>query len=470
MQVTKEKEDYRGTLIYDGLVGAMAIFAVLLGLGLVFLLRQDLSSFPSAQLIDTGIEIFGMSVCSVLLYSCVVSRKLDKKSTILGYLLVIIGISLFLNLIDGFVEGNVSLSILLKIIYTLEYVNDDLIVCVFWYFVYIELAERKQRYKKIAISVNVVVLISIIFTLANWFGQFFFHVDENGRIVQEGFYALLSVLPAVYVYFVILGCVINLRATWREKAVLLSFEILPAIATFLLISKIQCSLVYPAYLLSVVLIYIEFYERRRKKIAEQEAELTKQSMSLLISQIQPHFIYNTLTAISNLCVKDPYEAEETTVLFSQYLRGNLDSLSLSEPIPFAKEMEHVRIYTELEKKRFKDKLNIVFDLAATDFAVPALSIQPIVENSIKHGVCQKSEGGSVRISSEKTADGYLVVIEDDGVGFDTSAELPSDGKSHVGLSNVRNRLMNMCDATMTVESSPGCGCRTKILFPIKARK
>lgn len=453
-----------GNKFYISIVVATIFLCLALGASLLLVLGGDLRAVPPTQLIDIGVEIFGMAICLILLYSCAMDRKLDKKNTILACLIVIIGFALFYNLADGFLEGNPSWSLLTKIIYTVEYLNDDLIVFVFWYFIYVELEERNQRYRRLNITIISVVSVSFVFTLLNCAFGFFFYLDENGNIIENS-YAIFSLLPAVFVYFVILVCIIRIRATWREKAVLLSFEILPTVATMFLICGLKYSLVYPAYLLSVVLIYIEFYERRRKKIAQQQSELTRQSMALLVSQIQPHFIYNTLTTISNLCVKNPEQAEETTVLFSQYLRGNLDSLSQSEPIAFAKEMEHVKTYIALEKMRFKDKINVEYRLRAVDFKVPALSLQPIVENSIKHGICQKNVPGNLLISSEKTPSGHLVIIEDDGVGFNPEAKLPEDGKSHVGLTNVISRLENMSGATVKVESAPGNGCRVEILFP-----
>lgn len=450
--------------IYISIVTAMIVIGIGMTVSVVLLLSNELSTLTATQLIDIGVEMFGMAVCLVLLYSCAMDRKLDKKSTILACLVVIIGFSLFFNLVDGFCAQRVEFRILTKIICTLEYLNDDLIVFVFWYYIYAELEEYKQKYRRISYIITGVISTSILFTFLNCIFGFFFYVDETGNVVNR-IYAVYSIVPAIFVYIVIFGCIMRLRVTWREKMVLLSFELLPTIATLILMVGLDYSFVYPAYLLSVALIYIEFYERRKKVIARQESELTKQSMSLLVSQIQPHFIYNTLTTISNLCVKDPEQAEETTVLFSNYLRGNLDALSNTEPIPFAKEIEHVKTYIALEKKRFKDKINVEIDLKASDFAVPALSLQPIVENSIKHGICAKNEPGKLRIASEKTERGYLVTIEDDGVGYNPNDELPEDGRSHVGVKNVINRLETMCGAGVNITSSPGNGCKTEILFP-----
>ena len=89
-------------------------------------------------------------------------------------------------------------------------------------------------------------------------------------------------------------------------------------------------------------------------------------------------------------------------------------------IPFNKELEHVNKYVNLEKLRFGDKINVTFDIQVSDFLIPSLSLQMIVENAIKHGITKKYEGGTVKITSYKKDDKIYIIVEDDGVGFDTS--------------------------------------------------
>ena len=162
---------------------------------------------------------------------------------------------------------------------------------------------------------------------------------------------------------------------------------------------------------------------------------------------------------------DPEEAEETTVLFSQYLRTNLDSLRNQDPVPFATELGHIRTYVELEKKRFGDILNVEYEINEQNFKVPSLGLQPIVENSVKHGIRGKNAPGHIKIATYKVDNGYKIIIKDDGIGFDMNMPVKEDGKSHVGMTNVKERLRQMCNATMKVESAPGQGCCTEIIIP-----
>ena len=186
------------------------------------------------------------------------------------------------------------------------------------------------------------------------------------------------------------------------------------------------------------------------------------------SQIQPHFLYNTLSAIQNLCHGKAPEAEEALVSFSKYLRGNLDSLSQSEPIPFERELSHTREYLALEQKRFGERLMVEYDVRATEFNIPALSLQPMAENAVQHGVMERAEGGTVRISSEDTGDAFIVRVADDGVGFDVNV-VRADGRSHVGIANVRSRLEQTCGGSLNIRSVQGQGTEAVIRIPKERR-
>lgn len=126
--------------------------------------------------------------------------------------------------------------------------------------------------------------------------------------------------------------------------------------------------------------------------------------SIMLSQIQPHFLYNSLVVIRQLCREDPRLAEETVDEFACYLRGNLDSLRLKHPISFEKEMRHTQTYLAIEQKRFGHRLKVIYKVQFKDFSLPALTLQPIVENAVRYGVTKKKEGGTVTISVDK-ADG-----------------------------------------------------------------
>ena len=205
--------------------------------------------------------------------------------------------------------------------------------------------------------------------------------------------------------------------------------------------------------------------RARELEAEKmilNAKLTESRIATMISQIQPHFIYNTLGTIEQLCITEPKEASKLVRNFSLYLRGNFSELNNAKPIMFSQEMNHVKHYTDIEQVRFPD-MTIQYDLRSVEFLLPALSVQPLVENAIKHGLMGLEKGGIVTISAYETEEYYVVEVTDDGVGFDMNAGY--DEKKHVGIKNIRGRIEAMCGGTLTIESELSKGTKATIKIP-----
>ena len=202
-------------------------------------------------------------------------------------------------------------------------------------------------------------------------------------------------------------------------------------------------------------------ELENEKLA-LNAELTESRVSTMMSQIRPHFIYNTLGSIEQLCELDPHKAGELVHNFAKYLRGNFGELDNPKPILMSQEMEHVHHYINIENVRFPD-MTFSFEMNSNDFHIPALTIQPIVENAIKHGLMKLSKGGTIKVFSYETGDNYCVTVEDDGVGFDTNVLL--DERKHVGIRNIRGRLKAMVNGTLEIESTIGKGTKVLITIP-----
>ena len=209
---------------------------------------------------------------------------------------------------------------------------------------------------------------------------------------------------------------------------------------------------------------LRFQYKEAIRYQQMQKELYEAKVSVMTSQIRPHFMYNALTSIAMMCEIDPKTAKQATITFAKYLRGNMDSLKQTAPVPFTQELEHLEKYLYIEKLRFDDLLNIEYDIQATDFVLPLLSVQPLVENAVKHGVGMKEDGGTVRISSRETETAYEVVIEDDGVGFDVN-EQKDDGRSHVGMENTKKRLRDMCKGEVKIESVVGKGTTAIVILP-----
>lgn len=216
--------------------------------------------------------------------------------------------------------------------------------------------------------------------------------------------------------------------------------------------------------LTLVLVFINVQLQRDRRLREQDKELAEKKIAIMLSQIQPHFLFNILGSIEWLCETDPPRAQEATDELARFLRGNMDSLQSTKTIPASRELEHVRCYLNLERIRFGSKLRVEYDIGPMDFFLPALSLQPLVENAVRHGVTKREEGGTIQVITSQTALYDQVTIRDDGVGFDPHSDR-EDGRYHVGIENVRSRLAAQCGGSLTISSRPGIGTVAQVRIP-----
>ncbi len=226
--------------------------------------------------------------------------------------------------------------------------------------------------------------------------------------------------------------------------------------------------VFVVLLLAVCARQYYIIKQLREKEIKQKELLEESDRSIMLSQIQPHFLYNTLSAIRELCIVDSQMAQKALEEFSAFLRGNMDSLESKVPVHFSRELEHVRHYLHLEQIRFGDDLHVEYDIQEEDFYLPTLTIQPIVENAVKYGVGNKEEGGTVCIKTKKENGKIVITICDDGVGFDVDEiehiPVQKDGRTHIGLLNVKHRLEKMVNGTMTIHSRKESGTVVRIIL------
>ena len=198
-------------------------------------------------------------------------------------------------------------------------------------------------------------------------------------------------------------------------------------------------------------------------VREHEQDLmAAQRIQIMMTQIQPHFLFNALNTIRALYVKDPPLADRTLEDFSTYLRQNLESLKSDELVPITKELEHTRLYAQIEALRFPN-VRVEYQIEDGAVLIPALSIQPLVENAIRHGVRSRKDG-LVIVSSTQEPGRHRITVQDNGVGFDVKKQEASEG-SHIGLRNVKERVEQMCGGTVILKSEIGKGTTVTLLIP-----
>ena len=211
------------------------------------------------------------------------------------------------------------------------------------------------------------------------------------------------------------------------------------------------------------------HQRREKERQELERELQMSRIRNFTSQMQPHFLYNALGSIQEIVLDDPEYASDLIGDFTVHLRSCIRAMASDRLIPFDQEIANIRAYVNIEKMRFGEKLRVVYDFKKTDFQILPLSIQPLVENAIRHGIYQRgAEGGTVTVRSREQSDAWIVEVEDDGVGFDVEQshrESASGKKDSTGLKNLIFRLDKVMNADVCIRSEIGKGTKVTVSIP-----
>ena len=203
-------------------------------------------------------------------------------------------------------------------------------------------------------------------------------------------------------------------------------------------------------------------ERSQRAIQQLQEQLEQEQGNMLLSQIRSHFFYHTLNALQALIVLKPEAAYKMAGDFARYLRFSLDSVTADGGIgSFREELRAVRAYADINQQQLGDRLHMVYQVPDVDFPIPLLTIQPIVENAILHGIKPKVGGGTVTLTLEELPDHWQVTVTDDGTGFDL--ETVRSGGS-IGLENVRRRMARFPGSRMQITSAPGSGTRITLIY------
>jgi len=418
--------------------------------------------------VTAGLYLFGAIVSLFLLFGSLTDR-LKSRPFMEKFIYLLTANFLMLISQAGIwlMEEVPELISLLKVFHVASLSSGYLVITLFAYCIvgFINF-RRKVSYVFPTIFTILSAIIIVLIALSPSYGLLF-DFDSKGAIFYNTYFLYLTIgeygMMVVEMGFLI--CFWK-AMTIKEFFCLLTFGVLPLISIPLHVFWPEVPL-YLTTTLSLIVMYMLFHNELTRQLMEKEHQLAESRIAIMLSQIQPHFLYNSLGAIRELCRQDPEAAREALGDFAFFLRSNMDSLTSTDLIPFSKELEHVQNYLSLEQLRFGEKLKVVFDTEEKDFLLPPLSIQPLVENAVNHGLFPSENGGTVTIKTRRTGNKIAVTITDDGVGFDPHAPSESDSKKHVGIQNVRSRVESMARGTLTIQSMVGEGTTATLLIPVK---
>ena len=203
-------------------------------------------------------------------------------------------------------------------------------------------------------------------------------------------------------------------------------------------------------------------EKSQRAIQQLQEQLEREQGNMLLNQIRSHFFYHTLNALQALIVLKPEAAYKMAGDFARYLRFTLDSVTADGGIgSFREEIRAVRAYADINQQQLGDRLHMVYEIPDVDFPIPLLTIQPIVENAILHGIKPKVGGGTVSLKLEELPDHWQVTVTDDGVGFGLEAVRE---KGSIGLENVRRRMARFPGSELRITSTVGMGTQAVLTY------
>ena len=435
--------------------------------------------------IYTDLEFFGAIFCFIAAIYLVISRSVIKMQyKALASLEAAIGVVLFFDAIAWFYRGTMGSTefIILNVVNFINFVANAVLPV--FYAIYILLSIRGEKSSsKFVYVITGLSLLQLIFISASQFNGFLYRIDPATNLYQRGpGFDILTVMFAMQMIVGIVFIHIYMENIDRPRRyALLTFLILPLLASVIQVFIYGYSLSNIAIIISGMIMFAQALDDNAKTMIAKEVFIKKQSDELMdmrtkiaLSQIKPEFLYDTLNSIYTLCDTDTARAKEVIVHLSNYLRQDIESIDAENLVSFEKELNHTMVYLELEKTRNPGRFTVEYHTKTSSFKLPALTIQPLVENALTHGIYKlpPDERGKIQIFSEKGYGYVKITVTDNGVGFDLEKiSNESDmARNLAGIQNVRNRLKILEDAELHIRSKEGEGTTVEIIIPVKDRK
>ena len=321
-----------------------------------------------------------------------------------------------------------------------------------------------ETIRKSALFKTVTALMGIYIgvLIASQFTTAFYYVTPNNHFFR-GTLWWLWLTPLVLIMICNIAGVIKRRKKLSKKVfIALLVYLLPMTAAIIahMFISVELFVIFGMALFALIMFvliisdHIEQYTRYQREIAHQRA-------SVMVLQMRPHFIYNTMVTIYHLCKLDADKAQQVTLDFTNYLRQNFSAIASEHTVPFADELRHTQAYLAVEQAMHEDSLFVEMDTPHTFFRVPPLTLQPLVENAVKHGMDTDGKPLHILVKTRQTDDGSEITVENDGPDF-----VPADDdEPHIALNNIRQRIEMMCKGTLTITPRSGGGTVVTVVIP-----
>ncbi|MBQ9531276.1 MAG: histidine kinase [Eubacterium sp.] len=411
--------------------------------------------------------IIGIMILLIHTVNIVIKKNKRKDEVVLMDFFVFTIVHFATYLTFTLIKVNYTSNTFIIAFYTMFYIMNNIEALLLFRYAKSYISIEPKKKKALSIINNSAFALFVLLDIVNIFTGIFF-TAKDGVYIRSETMILSQGYQFVMFATVFVVAVTNNKLIRREKEAFAIYCLLPFVAIILQNIFKGYAIAYASIIIAIEVMIMFLNVQKNIVIAEEEEKNKEAQIKMMLSQIQPHFIYNSLSSISTLIAINPEKAQASLDDFTEYLRCNISSLSEKKLIPFEDELKHIRSYVSLEKMRFGERINVQYDIQTTDFYVPPLSVQPIVENSIKHGILKRIEGGSLTLRAYQNESSYIVEVVDDGVGFNME-KVDMNDNIHIGLSNIKYRVENTCGGNVLIKSNPQKGTFVTIIFPNEVR-
>lgn len=310
----------------------------------------------------------------------------------------------------------------------------------------------------------VIVLWTIYFIILE-IGQFtniFYIISSDGIFYRTSWFPLM-VAPLALIMLLNLMSLIHRRKKLSKRYIIALLIYMIPLTIFIVIHAfIDIEMVlFLGVGICALSMYSLIVSDYIMQIIRQQREIAHQRASVMALQMRPHFIYNTMMSIYYLCKQDADKAQQVTLDFTSYLRKNFTAIASEELVPFEEELEHARAYLAVEQTQHEDMLYVDYDTLHTDFSVPSLTLQPLVENAVKHSLDPNGDPLHIYVRTQQTDKASAIIVENNGPDYQPS----NDNEPHIALANIRQRLQIMCKGELTIATREGGGTIVKVIIP-----
>lgn len=313
-------------------------------------------------------------------------------------------------------------------------------------------SHEKLKHNLLFAVMTALMGVYLTFLVIAQFTDVIYYVTPDNRFFYGPLYKL-SLVPLVLIMLLnIVGVVIRRKIISKKHFAALLIYLFPMTAAVILHMFISAELfvVFGMALFAMIMFGLILSDNM-EQYANQQRQIARQSASVMALRMRPHFIYNTMTTIYYLCKQDADKAQQVTMDFIDYLRQNFNAIASEDAVPFADELRHTQSYLAVEKAQHENSLFVEYDTPFTHFRLPPLTLQPLVENAVKHAMDPDAGPLTVSVRTRQTDAGIFITVEDNGKGFDASDR----SKPRPALDNIENRLRQLYGGTMKIESAPG---------------